>query len=483
MDCPHLTHQVQYTLDPQEHRKDPVYCPECRLSIRRCPDCGEANRRPARYCRHCGIRLDPLEDEDLKLLPPGEIAKSTQGPPHYPLEQVLGLGEEGRADLWFGHPDGLFVATSVPAQEKSPISLFFMPQFLFKGNDIRLLTAHLPTFDEWIDQPLVVDPGIFVLTGKALHYFPAHGFPELFPHRRWESAPNERLLAVTHEPATEDILLLSIDQGGLWVARGNVQSEQWSSRVRLDLPNLKPSYQIGIVPGEDHRLWVYDGETLVIANLSDNARTALTQSRYTLTRGTKPPETAAGRGRSGYFRPLMLRTSTGALSLVYPMRADSADVVPAIISLLNADAVGVRINTAKGSWVVPDVRAEGFFCGNTDGFGRFQSQPTAQWSDATSLAERSLAIGRRWLAGIAERREAGPLTTGPAQPYLATYRIERAGGACTIDAYRQAPLPTKGEIPRGMPPLQRGDCIYVPIRQGTRAHVRTTVYQIRILAE
>lgn len=287
-----------------------------------------------------------------------------------------------------------------------------------------------------------------------------------------------------HDPTNDTTLLLIQGSGGLSLTRGNFQSEQWSERVRLDVPNLKPSYQMGLVPDQPTGIWIYDGEALTIAGLDGSARSARVESHFAVTRGAKPPERAPGRGRSGYFRPLMVRVPGPGLAFVYPQRVENAGIaVPALVGLGPGEAVGVQVKTAPGSWIIPDPRGDGFFCGDQDGFRRFQSRITPEWSDRRILAERSLAIGRRWMAGITERHDAGPLGSGPAQPDLVTFEIERSGGNCKIAPYRPAPLPIKGEVPRGMPPLQRGECLYVPIRQGTRSNVRTTVYQIRILTE
>jgi len=156
---------------------------------------------------------------------------------------------------------------------------------------------------------------------------------------------------------------------------------------------------------------------------------------------------------------------------------------PALPTLTHPDPAAVTVATPPGSWVMPNAHCESFICGSHGGLLAFQSRAAATVLDKTVLVERSLVLGRRWIVGLAERHAAGPAGQGPPHPTVVTYAVERTGAVCNVKKSGQAALPMPGEVPRGLPPFRRGTSIFVPIRQGDRSNVRTTVYQLQLLRE
>jgi hypothetical protein len=435
--------------------------------------------------------MPPLADDDLRLCKPGEVADATRDPPRYPLEQVLGMPEELSADLWLDHAEGLFVFGVARDSTDGAASLYFLPRALFRRNGARLLASPLPPLRDWLDVPVALGQGLFLLTAGGLHFFPSHGREEPFVARRWEPRPGERLLAFAEDAVSGQIALLQRSgSGGLTLAIGNAQSEEWPTRFVLDYDGAGTGFEIGFIPGADSRLWLYDGASFMEVQLAGGADTPIEpqrvagRSKLTLDGGFIPPTNVLGRARAGYFKPFVICPTPSSAVFVYPKRSSTVELAqPAILTLTHPDPAAVTVATPPGSWVMPNAHCESFICGSHGGLLAFQSRAAATVLDKTVLVERSLVLGRRWIVGLAERHAAGPAGQGPPHPTVVTYAVERTGAVCNVKKSGQAALPMPGEVPRGLPPFRRGTSIFVPIRQGDRSNVRTTVYQLQLLRE
>lgn len=482
MDCPYRF-ATECPDDDTEQRQDPYRCAGCGQQVRHCAACATRNRTLARFCRHCGAALMPLPDEDYRLCSPGEVAEAVEEPQRFPLEKILGLGNDSRADLWLAHDDGLFVIATQIDRQDAPVSLYFLHQMMFRHGAARVLASSLPGIDRWLDLPLVVGQGLFLATDDAIDFFPSHGADDLFQHIRWQPQAGERLLALAEDDQTGLIvLLLRNATGEMQIATGNSQSRHWDDRLSIAYTSTARGYEIGFLPGNSSQLWLYDGETFLQFDFPGNAGTLRPLKQRTLPAGYPPPPTAKARTRLDYFKPFVIRPTASAATLVYPRKTETGDnIVPAICQLNNPEANGVAVSAPHGSWVMPHGRCESFFCGTVSGLLAFQANAAPQTIEKAKLVEHGLLTGKRWMIAVSEFQEAGQAAAGPPQPILHTYQIERSGSTCTIKGVRQANLPLRGEVPRGMPPFRRGDSIFIPIRQGKRANVRTTVYQIQLL--
>jgi hypothetical protein len=461
--CPHTHEPLQHRAGFDSAVRKTQACQVCGGRILACPHCAALNRTAARFCRACGEGLTDAAASVPPLANPGELRRRIDGIAAEsdsvlltPLADAFSLPEAVKPVYWAAGEDGLFLFVELPrvgsvavyrAELADPRSL--------SGTELTGARP-LPRSEDWLQEPILGEHGLFVADHNKLHYFPTAGDDAYLTQREWILGDGLRIasfcicddgtcaLIATGAPANSPPVVQ--------VLAGNAHTRGWQPALEVAFSHAAKGYASGQADGAfGADLWIHDGAELVFVALGDAPSV---RHRIAIDRGLEPPGTFKAALHRGFFTPCMLRAAAGGRHFVFPGRA--ADGGGASISVLDL-ATGESRNWGSfrpGDWLRTDSWGEGLLVCHDQRITHM-THGASQWEEKDgSFVALPPALSAGWMVAV---QSGAAARQGGLEGRLQLHVIVMEQSAEKIALESHVVLNTKLAIEPALAPVASGD--------------------------
>lgn len=457
--CPH-THQSEHVFNEQENF---VYqqCSECYGLIQFCPHCNRANRLLAHFCVECGHELNLSNLIPTKLLRPGEIRQAAQAPSHYSLDHILQLPENYRPFMWFSAAEGLLVLSHNHTSMTLPLLLHFIPAYQL---DIQtgaiLLTESIPSYTAWIQQPLISQQGLFIATQQELHYFPTHGYEQIFAPQIWQPAAGCKIRAIA---IGEDGYPLKL------ISNNHLQLIFGDKIVDLENAANDAGYAIAVAKATPNLCAVYGNHELVLIDLNQQN---VVQNIHNLSEAVQAAVLFHERLRNfSYFEPFLIG-SNDSLRAIIPVTTNNSQK-PLKAGVVRFDDLNATPTKTNGfpfnTWILADPWGMGFTVWSTEMIEHYEGHQASWHEEGGNFAGVIPLLTPYWFVAQDNSTELLFFSTTKHEDH---YSI--------ILECRTQLSNVQGTKVAGMPPIQSNGRLFIALRENHNETSPVTVYTMQI---
>ncbi len=456
--CPH-THQSEHVFTEQENI---VYqqCSECYGLIQFCQFCSRANRLLAHFCVECGHKLNLPNLIPSQLLRPGEIRQAAQAPSHYSLDGILQLPENYRPFMWFSAAEGLLVLSQNQTSMSLPLLLHFIPAYqldIYSG--AILLSKSISSYATWIQQPLISQQGLFIATQQELHYFPTHGYEQIFAPQIWKPDAGSKIRAIAIGEDGHPLILVSNNHLQLIFADKIVDLENAAN---------DGGYAIAVAKAAPNFCAVYGNNELVLIDLNQENVVKNIQNLSESVQAA--PLFHESLKNFSYFEPFLIGTND-SLRAIIPVTTNNSQkpLKAGVVRFDDLNATPTKTNDFPlNTWILPDPWGIGFILWSTEIIEYYEGHQASWHDEGGNFAGVIPLLTPYWFVAQDNGTE------------LLFFSTKKHEDRYSISLECRTQLSIQATKVAGMPPIQSNGRLFIALRENHNETSPVTVYTMQI---